>query len=527
MDFPVEYFRPEVRSGFYVDGMMKRAWAAQLEILIEVFDKVCRENDIMWYADAGTLLGAVRHHGFIPWDDDIDVVMLRDDYIRFKKIMNTAFPEGYFCLANDQKDPRFKNEDTLSRVLNNPIISVKPEFLHIYHDFPYPAGIDIFPLDFVPDDPDEQEQFKIVAGMLSEVSEVQDSLEEIKEPFIKELIDDVELVTGYKYNKNESIEDQTYRLLEAVWGMYKRDECSHVVFMYYWLDNRGHFYEKDWFLHPQWIPFENTKVCVSGDPAAQLVQEYGPGYMNQNRYFPAHDYPFFDQFENDFIKMVGYDPFYYHYDSTLINDLKNAYEDKKLNDRNIVFVMTRGDDWKYVKEYYDSLKKENTVSVMPVPYYDCDFLRNPVLKNFNPDEYPDDVEMLDYMTTDLASMHPDEIVITFPYDQYNYSEMIDEKYFASKLKDCTDRLTYISPIETDDTQAMSPRDQKAMKHYVMVPGVLQSDRVYVQSDNMKEAYITRLIASWTEDTEKNPELKDMISEKELREIFSKKIQIRG
>ena len=59
-------------------------------------DKVCRENDINYYLHAGTLLGAVEHKGFIPWDDDVDITMLEKDYKRFSKIMNDKYSDKYF-----------------------------------------------------------------------------------------------------------------------------------------------------------------------------------------------------------------------------------------------------------------------------------------------------------------------------------------------------------------------------------------------------------------------------------------------
>ena len=77
--FEPEFFEPETRNGFYIEPLIKNAWAAQLETLA-MFDRICEDNDLTYSADWGTLLGAVRHKGYIPWDDDTDVLMPREDY---------------------------------------------------------------------------------------------------------------------------------------------------------------------------------------------------------------------------------------------------------------------------------------------------------------------------------------------------------------------------------------------------------------------------------------------------------------
>ena len=92
MEFPREFFYDEVRNGFYIPGIVKRAWAASLEILA-VIDKICRKHKIRYYADFGTLLGAVRENNFIAWDDDLDIMMLRDDFERFVKVVKKGLPK--------------------------------------------------------------------------------------------------------------------------------------------------------------------------------------------------------------------------------------------------------------------------------------------------------------------------------------------------------------------------------------------------------------------------------------------------
>ena len=87
LEFDKTFFEEEERCGFVVEPMMKSVWAAQLEVL-ENIDRICKENGIKYFADWGTLLGAVRHKGFVPWDDDMDICMLRPDYLRFIDVLN-------------------------------------------------------------------------------------------------------------------------------------------------------------------------------------------------------------------------------------------------------------------------------------------------------------------------------------------------------------------------------------------------------------------------------------------------------
>ena len=88
----------------------------QLEIL-KVIDGICRKHGISYWLDGGTLLGAVRHGGFIPWDDDIDIAMDYQDMKRFARIAQGEMPDGLF-LQTPTTDPNVKEQMVKIRDLN-------------------------------------------------------------------------------------------------------------------------------------------------------------------------------------------------------------------------------------------------------------------------------------------------------------------------------------------------------------------------------------------------------------------------
>lgn len=89
----------------YPPGALERLQSIQNEMLSDI-DRICRENDITYFLLAGNLLGAKRHGGFIPWDDDTDIGMPWEDYCRFRELAPTILPEGY-SLHDSSNTPGF------------------------------------------------------------------------------------------------------------------------------------------------------------------------------------------------------------------------------------------------------------------------------------------------------------------------------------------------------------------------------------------------------------------------------------
>ena len=127
-----------------MDEKLKQLQATMLEML-KLVDKICRENDIKYSLCSGTLLGAVRHKGFIPWDDDLDIRMTRDNYDKFLAVWEKLRPEGYE-LQNKENTPRFPQSFTKIRKNNTAFVQ------HEWEKGLYHTGIfiDVFPLDRIP-----------------------------------------------------------------------------------------------------------------------------------------------------------------------------------------------------------------------------------------------------------------------------------------------------------------------------------------------------------------------------------------
>ena len=156
IDLPDGYLEDEVRDGYLVTRQMKEIWAVELDLL-KRFDEICKENGIPYMACGGTLLGAIRHNGFIPWDDDLDVMLLRSDYERLCKIANIGLGDPYF-FQTEYTDPgmirghaQFRNKETTA--------ILKSEADRGYN-FCQGIFIDIFPLDQIPNSSDSLMAFR-------------------------------------------------------------------------------------------------------------------------------------------------------------------------------------------------------------------------------------------------------------------------------------------------------------------------------------------------------------------------------
>lgn len=146
---PDDFLNEEERCEYKVSEKLKKIWAVEID-LYQKFAEVCDKYDIKYFAWAGTLLGAKRHNGFIPWDDDFDIGLLRDDYEKLIKIAPKEFKYPYFLqnMYSDKKYfcaySRFRNSETTGAIVDTNT-----------SDYNNGIYIDIFVLDGMPEGENE------------------------------------------------------------------------------------------------------------------------------------------------------------------------------------------------------------------------------------------------------------------------------------------------------------------------------------------------------------------------------------
>lgn len=146
--FTPDFFKPEVRCDFLVDEKRKKIWAVELDLLMQ-FDRVCKKHGLHYTLLVGSVLGAVRHCGIIPWDDDIDVGMLRSDYERFLQLKD-EFPHPYFLQIPGEGEYFY----AFAKLRNSNTTCLSENFR--YRNFNHGIVLDVFPLDsWIPNDDGE------------------------------------------------------------------------------------------------------------------------------------------------------------------------------------------------------------------------------------------------------------------------------------------------------------------------------------------------------------------------------------
>ena len=318
MKFPREFFEGEEREGFYIEPMMKRAWASELEIL-SMIDAVCEKYNIKYFALWGTLLGAVRHKGYVPWDDDIDIAMLREDYERFFEVAPSEFPNT-FKFITIYSEPEW--DVGVGRVTNNDRIIISGEELKRYHGCPYSLGVDIFPYDYIPDDEATLSYQTQMISLIKMVAKGVGLCRDENNIVHPELFDEsviqglsfLENSFGFQFNREVHLINQLVCLHDQVYSSLATN--SRYVTCYTEKEKREEKGQLDFKFPAKWVeevvsvPFENIQIKVPKYFESVLKACYGGTYMTPVKTgVSGHDYPCYHS-QISFMEERGLDKLY-------------------------------------------------------------------------------------------------------------------------------------------------------------------------------------------------------------------------
>lgn len=303
MEFAEDFFKKEVREGFEVSEMMKRAWAAELEVLMTV-SNICNANGLQWFADGGTLLGAVRHKGFIPWDDDIDICLRREDYNQLIRALPEQLPYGFVVAGMYAKTERLQMAAEVPhlRVIADEKVWNFNEYMRYFHGFPYQRiGIDIFPIDYIPRESELANIQKVIiqSGMnllynWNEL-EIAGTLEEV--------LNNYEKLCNINIKRDTNIRNTIWKLIDAVCSLYHREEADCMANYIYWIEKDEYKLNKECYKNAIMLSFENIEVSVPIGYEEVLRAEYGD-YMIPVQDVADHEYPFYKHMEKELIKQI-------------------------------------------------------------------------------------------------------------------------------------------------------------------------------------------------------------------------------
>ena len=332
-DFPFSYFEEEVREGFYIPTMMKRYWAGQIKVLLEI-DKVCRKHGIKWFAIYGTLLGAVRHGGYIPWDDDFDICMFRKDYELFCMVAPDELPDKYS--VNNLRINGY-GRNLIGRVLNNSnliAVDCNEDHMRKFYECPYTLGIDIFPMDNIYDD-DEKEMNRV-----KRLNNISIAIELIRkeepsthrsdaEELLDYLLDVIEEENHVTIDRKKGTEYSLLLLTEQIYRENDNDKTKDVAMMHLWAGFGINRFPRELFEQRISLPFENIRINVPGRYDEVLRLAYGD-YMIIHREGGVHDYPVYEGEEKLYQESEGHNLCRYTFDKEeflLENDKKSIKRD--------------------------------------------------------------------------------------------------------------------------------------------------------------------------------------------------------
>lgn len=258
----------EYRCGCLVSAEIKQVWNLQIQMSLEILD-ICKKYDLRIWAISGTMLGAVRHKGFIPWDDDMDFLMFRKDYDKLLDIASKELKEPYHFQCAYTENGYYRGHAQVRYDKTTMVIPSEANFGISFHQGVF---IDIFVADGFPEN--EQEREKLIDARDSILNYLWNR------KYWRKKYSSLSNLFQFYRNKKKIGEKanwddvKLYSYLESLYRAYSVDDhkyCCGLLFGYLprWVRTTEMFDETIW------VPFENVLLPIPARYDEILKKEYG------------------------------------------------------------------------------------------------------------------------------------------------------------------------------------------------------------------------------------------------------------
>lgn len=274
-----------MNQDYYDPKVLRKLQLIEIGILKD-FDKICNENNLDYFLVGGSAIGAIRHKGFIPWDDDIDVGMSREDYDKFLKIVKKEYSKKYSILNNDTNN-RYPAMNTRLQLKGTTYKTID------FKDIPGEFGIflDIYSFDNIPDDDKLMKKQATKAWFYGKLM----VLSGVKKPTIyyygikAKILHMILFVAHYVFKIFHISTRSLYCKARKYSTMYNNEKTSRFAFMF---DPKRYtsILSKDDVYPTKRIEFEGMKVKVPNRIEVYLKKRYGD-YMKLPPVDKRHNHP--------------------------------------------------------------------------------------------------------------------------------------------------------------------------------------------------------------------------------------------
>lgn len=264
---------------------LRRMQLLQLELLLEV-DRICAKHHISYSVEGGTLLGTVRHQGFIPWDDDVDIAMIRSEYVKFCEVCKTELDTEKYFLQNHDTDPQYRWGYAKVLKNNTSFIRYGQEHLNMRRG----VYVEIFPMDGIPESQIQKYIFNFLRLccrkiMYSEVGKVS------CKKSVKRM--------GFRVLNLIPV-GAAFSILDFLARRYDEKEARYVTCLSYpdcWVRGKRGF-KREFYLETKRMLFEGKEINVPREERELLETLFGEDYMvpppekDRGTHIPCSDFDF-------------------------------------------------------------------------------------------------------------------------------------------------------------------------------------------------------------------------------------------